>query len=113
MFKSILSTLGSLFGRFYTINEVFRLAFMLGMIALLFSPDYGALRTMSYVMGVFLAIAFIAHVTRKYALFNYIDMKRLVDSAVKDFNIAAAVIFASVCAVICVCIIVAGSFFAR
>ena len=109
MFASI----RSLFSRFYTINEMFRLAFMLGVIALMFYPDYGSLRTMMYVMGVFLAIAFIAHVTRKYCLFNYIDMKTLVDSAVKEFNVAAALIFCAVCAVICTCIIVAGQFFSR
>lgn len=111
--RAIFAPIGRLLSRFYTLNEVFRLAFMLGMIAFLFAPDYGAMKTMMYVMGVFLAIAFIAHVTRKYCLFNYIDMKKLVDSAVEQRNMAAAMVFAAVCAVIITCIITAAQFFTQ
>jgi hypothetical protein len=103
----------ALLGRFYTLNEVFRLSFMVGMIALLFSPDYGALQTMMYVMGVFLAIALIAHVTRKYCLFNYIDMKELYEQAKDHRNTAAAMVFCAVAVVICTCIVVAAQFFVR
>lgn len=113
MFSKFLSSLGTLLGRFYSANEIFRLVFMVGMIALLFYPDFGALQTMSYVMGVFLAIAFIAHITRKYCLFNYINMKTLVDAAIEQRNIAAAIIFAAVCAVMMTCIVVAAQFFVR
>lgn len=107
------AALGSILSRFYTGNEIFRLVFMIGMIAALFAPDFAALQTMSYVLGVFLAIAFIAHITRKYCLFNYIDMKALVDSAVNQRNTAAAIVFASVCAVIIACIVTAAQFFTR
>ena len=106
-------SLGKLLSRFYTINEIFRLAFMLGMIFVLMYPDFGAMQTMSYVMAVFLAIAFISHITRKYCLFNYINMKELVDSAINQRNNAAAIVFASVCAVIVTCIITAAQFFVR
>lgn len=107
------AALGKILSRFYTGNEIFRLVFMIGMIAALFYPDFAALQTMSYVLGVFLAIAFIAHITRKYCLFNYIDMKVLVDSAVNQRNTAAAIIFAAVCAVIIACIVTAAAFFTR
>jgi hypothetical protein len=103
----------SILRRFYSANEIFRLVFMVGMIALMFYPDFGALKTMSYVMGVFLAIAFIAHITRKYCLFNYIDMKSLVDAAINQRNIAAAIVFAAVCAVIMTCIVTSAQFFVR
>lgn len=103
----------SFFSRFYTFNEAFRLIFMLGLIVFLFYPDYGALKTMSYVLGVFLAIAFIAHITRKYCLFNYINMKDLAESALNQRNTAAAIVFSAVCAVIMTCIIVAAQFFVR
>jgi hypothetical protein len=109
MFKS----LSNLLSRFYTLNEVFRLTFMLGLIYVLMYPDFGAMQTMSYVMAVFLAIAFISHITRKYCLFNYIDMKQLVDSAILQRNIAAAIIFSAICAVIIACIITAAQFFVR
>lgn len=103
----------NLLKRFYTMNEIFRLVFMLGLIAVLFYPDFAALKTISYVLGVFLSITFIAHITRKYALFNYIDMKELVTAALDKGNTAAAIIFASVCAVIIVCITTAAQFFVR
>lgn len=111
--RRLFNPLNLLISRFYTLNEIFRLAFMLGMIALLFSPDYGALKTMMYVMGVFLAIAFIAHITRKYAMFHYVDMKTFAMSALEERNVAAAIVFASMCSVVCTCIIVAGHFFSR
>lgn len=111
--KTFFSSTGSVLSRFYSANEIFRLVFMLGMIALLFYPDYGALKTMSYVLGVFLAIAFIAHITRKYCLFNYINMKKLVDSAIDQRNVAAAICFAAVCAVIIASMVIAAQFFVR
>lgn len=99
--------------RFYTINEAFRLIFMVGMIVLLFYPDFSALKTMAYVLGVFLVIALISHITRKYCLFNYLNMKTLADSAVNEKNVASAIVFASVCAVIVACIVTAAKFFVR
>lgn len=113
MFGKFFKELGTVLSRFYTMNELFRLIFMIGMIAALFYPDFGALKTMTYVLGVFLAIAFIAHITRKYCLFNYIDMKSLVTAAIEQRNIAAAIIFASVCAVIIACIVTSAAFFVR
>ena len=113
MFSNFFKALGNIVGRFYSANEIFRLVFMVGMIAALFYPDFGALKTMSYVMGVFLAIAFIAHITRKYCLFNYVNMKTLVDAAIEQRNIAAAIIFAAVCAVMIACIVTAAAFFVR
>lgn len=107
------ASLRNLFARFYTLNEAFRLIFMLGMIALMFYPDFEGMKTMGYVLGVFLAITFIAHITRKYCLFNYIDMGELVRATLKEHNTAAAIVFASVCAVIMTCIVVASQFFVR
>lgn len=107
------SSIRNFFSRFYTFNEVFRLTFMLGLIALLFYPDYGGMKTMSYVLAVMLAIIFIAHIVRKYCLFNYINMKDLADSALQTRNTSAAIVFASVCAVIMMCIHTAAQFFTR
>lgn len=101
------------FSRFYTVNELFRLTFMIGIIALLFAPDEGSLRTMLYVLGVFLAITLITHITRKYCLFNYINMKEFSDSALHQRNMAAALVFASVCAVMIACMVTAAQFFTR
>lgn len=99
--------------RFYSINEFVRLGFMLGVIALLFYPDFGAMKTMSYVLGVMLGIAFITHIVRKYCLFNYVTMGSLVKSAIEQRNVAAAIIFASICGVIITCIIVCAQFFVK
>lgn len=98
---------------FYSINEFVRLGFMLGVICALFYPDFGALRTMSYVLGVFLSIAFITHIVRKYCLFNYINMGTLVKSALEQRNVAAAIVFAAICGVIVACIITCAQFFTR
>ncbi len=93
-------------------HEIARLLFMVALIAVLFWPDFGALRTMSYVMGVFIGVALIAHVTRKYSLFPYLDMRDLYMRARKD-PMASAIVFASVCGVLIVCISTAASFFVR
>lgn len=107
------NTLRNLFARFYNWNEAFRLIFMLGMIAIMFYPDFEGMKTMTYVLGVFLAIAFISHITRKYCLFNYVNMGDLVTAALRDYNMAAAIVFASICAVIMTCIVVSSQFFVR
>lgn len=93
-------------------HEIARVVFTLALVAVLFYPDYGALRTMSYVMGVFLGVTFIAHVTRKYSLFAYVDMRELYNRARQE-ALASAIVFASVCAVLIVCIDTAAKFFVR
>ncbi len=93
-------------------TEWARLLFTLGLIAALFAPDWSALRTMSYVMGVFLGVAFISHIVRKYVLFPYLDMKTLYHKARKE-PLPAAIVFASVCGIIMVCIDTAAKFFTR
>lgn len=93
-------------------HEAARLAFQLVLIVALFAPDWEALRTMLYVMGVFLGVTLIAHISRKYALFPYVDMRWLYNKAKKE-PLPAAIVFASVSAIIVVCIDTAAKFFVR
>lgn len=92
-------------------HEVIRVVVMLALIVALFYPDWSALRTMSYVMGVFLGVALIAHITRKYALFPYVDLRELYNRARTQRCMASAVVFASVCGVIIACVVTAAKFF--
>lgn len=95
-----------------TRHEFIRLIFQGAAIVALMAPDWGAIRTMSYVLGVFFGITMIAHISRKYSLFPYVDMRELYNRAKKD-PIASAIVFASVAGIIIVCIDTAGKFFAR
>lgn len=95
-----------------TKTEFARLIFQAALIVLLFYPDWGALRTLAYVFGVFMGVTLIAHVSRKYALFPYVNMRELYNRARKD-PIGAAIVFASMAGIVMVCIDTAGKFFAR
>lgn len=93
-------------------HEVLRVLLAALVIVLCFYPDWGALRTTSFISGVFISVALISHFTRKYVLFPYIDLRVFVEKAKED-PLASSVVFASVCGVIIVSISTAATFFAR
>ena len=93
-------------------QEAVRIVVSLAVIAICFWPDFAAMQTTLFVLGVFFAIALISHLVRKYALFPYLNMKRYAAKALET-PLAASIVFASVCAVIVVSISTTAAFFAK
>lgn len=93
-------------------TELVRILSMVALIALCFAPDWQGLRTTTFIAGVFFAIALISHITRKYALFPYLDIKVYAVKALEE-PLAASVVFASICGIIMVSITTAATFFAK
>ena len=96
----------------FGVYELFRIFAMLALVVACFAPDWAALRTMTFIAGVFFAITLISHITRKYALFPYLDLKEYAAKALEE-PLAAAVVFASVSGIIIAAIVTASTFFAR
>jgi len=92
--------------------EMVRVVLSLMVIAACFYPDTGALHTTLFIFGVFLTVALISHVTRKYALFPYLDMRKYADKALEE-STASGLVFLGVCIIISVSISTAATFFAR
>jgi hypothetical protein len=94
-------------------RDLERILFTVILIVICFYPDFAALRTAMFITGVFLVVALISHLTRKYALFPYLDMGKYARKALEENSVAAAIVFASVTGVIIVSISTAATFFAK
>ena len=93
-------------------HELRRLASMGIVILGCFYPDWAALHTTMFIVGVFFAVALISHLVRKYALFPYINMRQFAVKSLEE-PLAASIVFASVTSVIVVSITTAATFFAK
>lgn len=92
--------------------ELIRVVLSLVIIAACFYPDTGAIQTTVFIFGVFLTVALISHITRKYALFPYLDMRKYVEKALQEPT-ASGLVFLGVSIIIAVSISTAATFFAR
>ena len=93
-------------------TELLRIVAAAAVIATCFYPDTGAMQTALFIFGVFLTVALISHITRKYALFPYLDMREFASKALEE-STASGLVFLGVCIVIAVSISTAATFFAR
>ena len=93
-------------------HEIQRLLTMISVICFCFYPDWAALHTTLFIVGVFFAVAMISHLVRKYAFFTYLDMRQFAAKALEE-PLAASIIFASITSVIVVSITTAATFFAK
>lgn len=93
-------------------TELIRIVASAAIIAACFYPDTGALQTALFIFGVFLTVALISHVTRKYALFPYVDMRKFADKALED-SVGSGLVFLGICSIIAVSISTAATFFSR
>lgn len=71
-------------------------------------PMWDTSQVIFYFVGAMSILALYSHISRRL-FFPYIDMGDYARAALRDKNLPAAVIFASVTAVICTTLIVAGS----
>jgi len=70
-------------------------------------PMWDTSQVIFYFVGAMSILALYSHISRRL-FFPYINMHELADSAINDKNMPAAILFASVTAVICTTLIVAG-----
>ena len=96
-FRELLEELAALWTMFK--SDLVRIALLAGLGLLLLQPDTPTLNLISYCFGLSVLLVAASHVLRKI-LFRRIDLVRLAEDALQNMNLAAAVVFASVCFVL-------------
>ena len=84
------------------IKEAKRLLPILAVAGLILIPDHNT-TVVLFAIGISLMITGVVHVVRKL-LFPYLDLEVVVNQIVAEKNVAAAVLFASVCGLVAVLI---------
>lgn len=97
IFKEILEEVISLYDTLKC--EIIRVALLATVGLFLLKPDAATLSLVSYSFGLSFLLIAASHLARKI-LFRRMDMAVLADAAVKDKNVAAALIFIAICVVL-------------
>lgn len=109
-FRQVTQDFKAAFGVFkLTHVDILRIVFCCILVGFLFYPDFSNLQIIAVVAGFILAMALLSHIARIF-FFPYVDLRSYAMKALEE-PMSAAVVFASVTALISVLLFVAAMFF--